>query len=143
MLHRLAPRVFDRLGRRGIVLFLFGLAWLVQGAAYFILTDTIAAGPRSFFIERLPLWLQGAMWLGSGLWSIVTSLQRHRSDTNGFLAVSIMPMLAGASYLVGGIAYALQSNRLWELGAFGFSVWAPIILALAVVASWPEPVSRQ
>lgn len=140
MPYRLIPgRVYNRLGRRGIVLVLFGIAWLVQGSAFFVLTDLVEAGPRSFFVDRLPIWLQGALWLGCGVWSIVAGIRTHDNDTNGFLAVSFMPMVSGASYLVGGIAYAFQADPLWQLGILAFSVWAPIILALAVVASWPEP----
>lgn len=138
---RLIPRrLRQRLGRRGLVLLLFGLAWIVEGASFFLLTDIYSAQPQYFLLDRLPLHVQGALWMASGLVSAVVAFRpRREPDTLGFLAVSAMPMLIAASFLVGTATYILLGSSLWVLGALGFLAWSPIVLALAVVASWYEP----
>jgi hypothetical protein len=127
------------MGRRGLVLFLFGAAWVVQGLSFFLLEDMVAGQPAYFLIDRLPLAVQGSLWIISGAVSIGASLRpRRENDTLGFLAVSGMPILLVASFLVGTITYALLGSPVWVLGILGFFAWGPIILALAVIASWPE-----
>ena len=138
MPYRIFPRrLRERVGRRGLVLLLFGLAWLMQGAAHFLLGE-MGTG-EGFWHERLPVNVQGALWAVTGLTSIVCALMhRVRADTFGFLAVTAMPMFQGISYLVGAVTFALLGDPLWILGALGFSIWGVIALALGVVASWPE-----
>jgi hypothetical protein len=122
------------------VLLLFGLAWIVEGASFYLLDDIYANQPRYFPLDHLPLHVQGALWAGSGLVSCVIAFRpRREPDTLGFLAVSAMPMLLAASFLVGTATYILLDSRLWIFGALGFLAWAPIVLALAVIASWYEP----
>ena len=141
MPHRLIPRrVRERIGRRGLVLLLFGVAWCVQGAAYFLLRDLFASVPDYFILDRLPLPVQGCAWIASGLLSMRSGIKpRHEDDTSGFLAVSAMPMLTAASALAGTVTYAWNGNPLWVLGALTVLAWAPIVVALSVVASWYEP----
>jgi len=141
MPYRLIPRrIRERLGRRGLVLLLFGLTWIVQGSSFFLLPSLYAGHPKFFPLDHLPLWVQGALWIGSGMLSAFAAQRpRREDDTSGFLAVSAMPMLLGASYLIGAISYAWEGNQLWVLGALSFLAWSPVIVALAVVASWYEP----
>lgn len=141
MPYRLIPRrTRDRLGRRGLVLLLFGCAWITNGAAYFLLHDLFTSLPAYFLVDRLPLVVQGAAWIGSGIFSVSAAFRHRREDdTAGFLAVSFMPLVSTASYLVGTVTYAITGDPLWILGVLSFLAWAPIIMALAVVASWYEP----
>jgi hypothetical protein len=143
MPYRLIPRQFrERVGRRGLVLILFGVAWITQGSAFFLLTD-LFVGPEYFLVDRLPLPVQGGAWIACGVMSIRAGLRdRASDDTLGFLAVSAMPMLIAASALAGTVTYALQGSGLWVLGALTVLAWAPIIVALSVVASWYEPPIR-
>jgi len=141
MPYRLIPRrLRERVGRRGLVLLLFGITWVVQGVSYFTLTDLFAGQPKLFPIDHLPLSVQGWLWIVSGVTSTFAALRpRRENDTPGFIAVSSMPLILCASYLIGAITYVLAGSRVWVLGALGFLAWAPIVLALAVVASWYEP----
>jgi len=136
---RLIPSgVRARLGRRGLILLLFGLAWLIQGSAYFIFGQM---GAGIFWHERLPASVIGLLWLASGLASMVAAfIKRSQNDTFGFLAVSGPPMVLAFSYGVGVFTRSLIGE--WQyvlLGVLGFSIWGVITLALAVIASWHEP----
>lgn len=137
MPHRLIPRrVRDRMGKRGLTLLLFGIAWLIQGIAVIIYGDI---GSGLFWHERLSPVLLGAMWMTSAVLSAVAAfMKRHRNDTFGFIAVSSMPMLLAASYGIGAVTRVFLGDPMWLLGVLGFSVWGVITLALGVIASWPE-----
>lgn len=142
MPYRLFPRrLRDRVGRRGLVLLLFGISWVVQGAAFFLLADLFAGQPELFLIDKLPLPVQGGLWIACGVLSISAALRpRREDDTFGFNAVSLMPMALAASYLIGTVDYARKDDQLLAtLGALGFLAWGPITLALTIVAGWYEP----
>lgn len=137
MPYRVIPRYFrDRVGRRGLVLLLFGLAWAIQGSAYFILGPL---GSGQFMHDRLPLWVQGSLWITTGgLGMVAAVVHKGRSDTFGFMAVTAMPMWLGISYLLGAVTYGWDKDSRWVLGLLGFSIYGIVALALSVVAAWPE-----
>lgn len=130
--------ILARLGRRGLVLSLFGVAWLIQGSAFFVLPG-MGGGSSGFWVDQLPQHVRGGLWLIAGTLSLVAALQtRRKSDTFGFLAVSSMPLILTASFFMGFVARVVTGDPTWVVGLLGFSIWGVIALALGVIASWPE-----
>lgn len=148
MPYRLIPRlVRKRLGRRGVVLLLFGVAWAIQAAAVLIFSGEMTHPNPQFWHERVPYPALAGIWGVSGLASMVAAFRHKRSnDTFGFLAVSAPPMMLAVSYGVGIVTHLVLGH--WSamlLGVFGFALWGAVTLALAVIASWAgedEEVSR-
>lgn len=139
MPYRLVPRcVRKRLGRRGVLLLLFGMAWLIQAAAVLSFGESMENPTPVFLHERMGYLAVAGLWGVSGFVSAVAAFRHKRSnDTFGFLAVSAPPMLLAVSYAVGMVMRALLGQ--WDyslLGLFGFALWGAITLALAVIASW-------
>lgn len=139
MPHRLIPKhARERLGRRGLVLLLFGVAWLIQAVAVALVPDV---PPTGLWHEDIPNLLLAAMWFVSGVLSIgYAFVRKHRNDTLGFLAVSAMPMFLAGSYGVSTFTLLAATNPAlpWLFGPLGFFLWLAIAVALSVVASWPE-----
>lgn len=127
------------MGRRGLVLLLFGIAWVVQGLAILIYGQMGTGG--HFIHEQIPPPVLGALWASSGALSVACSpSRRHPADTLGYLGVTVMPMLYGTSFLVGAVTQGVLEHPRWAvLGVLGFSLWGAVALGLIVAASWPEP----
>lgn len=121
------------------MLALFGLAWCIQGLAFYLMRMPVPKHVDAPH-ENLPWQVIGTLWLGTGLCSIVFSMRRRQSDTVGFLAVSVMPLAYAGSYLVSFATWLLTGGEQgWPLGILGFAIYGVIVMALGVVASWPEP----
>lgn len=140
-MHKLIPKgVRHRFGRRGLILFLFGLAWMIQGSAYFLLPELYETGSQGFVHEKLPTFVMGGFWFVSGGISAVTSvIHPRRNDTIGYLAVTGPPMLLTFSCLVGIVSGLLTGRPIWLLAMLAFAIYGPITAALAVIASWKDP----
>lgn len=133
----------ERLGRRGLVLALFGLAWVIQGLAVLLLGGDAAAGTYPFLHASLSQPVLATTWIAPGLASVALSFRKRPpgrlDDTPGFLAVSAMPMFLATSYGIGALTALFSgSYDTTLLGVLGFSIWGVITAALALIASWPE-----
>lgn len=136
--HEPRPRV----GRRGIVLGLFGAAWVLQGLAVLLLGWH--GGTHHMIHEAIPQAVYAACWIVPGLIGMGAAVRRRRryDDTVGFIAVTIMPLFLTTSYGVGAVTTFLNPhvpNKIALLGLLGFSTWGVVAAALALIASWPEP----
>lgn len=133
-----------RLSRRGAVLALLGIVFIVIGAS----TPTAAQPPResALFHAVLPPWLRAAAWLGTGVVALVFApIRRPGADRFGFTALVVMPVLNTASYFVAWILYLLPlepgvigTGRGWSAAA----VWMAVTGLVIVCAGWPDPTPR-
>lgn len=142
MIRRYVPEgLWNRLGRRGIVLALFGLAWVIQGLGTFALHTPVPTPSSEVWHQNIPWQVMGSLWLFGGFLSIAFATRhRKQSDTIGFLAVSLVPMFLAGSYLVSFLTWMFTwGDQGWPIGFIGFAIWGVVVTALAVIASWPEP----
>ena len=146
MPYRLVPKpLLKRIGRRGMVLILLGVAWATMGLAL------VLSGPRphdgdyasEIPHENLPWPVLGLLWLGSGVVAFLVGLRDSRThgtrDHAGFMAVTAPPILYAGSFLVSFVTYALSlGEHGWSLGILGFAVYGALALLIGVIAGWPE-----
>jgi hypothetical protein len=130
-------RVGVRLGRRGAVLMLLGVVWLLIGA-FQILQPPPPANRAGLYLLTLlaPYEWWGGVWIAASL-AAVTAAPRMASDTYGFVALMVPPWLWTLVNLAG---WALgQAPRGWAAAM----VYAALASMIMVVAGWPEPRTRR
>lgn len=135
--HAYQPRKPRQIGRRGAVLLILGLIWIILGLG------VLDSGGISdeLLHERLSPTLRGAAWIVTGLVAIGYAFRpTGLGDQVGFAALYLMPAVRVASYTtawvdslipVGGPGY--ESG--WRFAA----IHAAIVTAVAITAGWPEP----
>ena len=154
MLHSNVPR---RLGRRGTVLVMLGLVWIVQGLAVGTSPRSTERGAQYLVHETLPTWLRVALWTGTGIvavWAGFRQIPPGR-DSYGFVALVILPIERGASFGWGFLLYLwhqLVEHVEWlpwdtapmgyPRGAIGAVSWLTIAALLMVISGWADPRNR-
>lgn len=132
------------LGRRGTFLCLFGLIWL--GASYGFLSTPMArftTPEDTGLLSYLETPWAGLMWASGGIFAIVVGFLRRRMENRdewGFIALLIPAMSWVMTYLwawvtnlVSGGLYGRPNGWLSAL------VWSIAVMAILVVAGWPDP----
>lgn len=123
-----------RLGRRGTILALLGVAWILQGISTFFNEPS----PSYPLLNEYPI-IRGSAWILTGLVSIWYAKKPQGHDIAGFVSLYLM-----AAYRI--IAYGV-SFVLWLLpggfegnprGIVGIFSWATIIILLIAVSGWSE-----
>jgi hypothetical protein len=140
-------RLIQRLGRRGILLILLGLAWIGVGISNLIIridrfsspgigTDTILQmldGPEINFI-----------WIGAGSIAFLVGCFHDRRivskhEALGWNAVLTLPLLWMFFYIWSFWIYvATDGNEGRGAGLYGCIVWALVSTMIMIVAGWPE-----
>lgn len=138
------PPLLKRIGRRGSVLLLLGLAWVMMGVARVVTDARPGAEPSELPHENLPYPVLGLLWLTTGLIAFGVGLRDSRThgtrDHAGFLAVTAAPMLYAGSYLVSFVTYGLSLGAHgYSLGLVGVSLYGAVVLLIGVIAGWEEP----
>lgn len=130
-----------RLGRRGTLLTLFGLAYGTYGAGQFLsgpVTRFGNLGPLSPVVNTHAI---GWVWVVGGLTGVVIGLRpRKQSDGAGFVGVFIPLMtwtvLYDISWIVGLATGGEYGNpRAWVTSI----VWTVQTAVVVVTAGWPDP----
>jgi hypothetical protein len=131
-------RIAWGLGRRGLFLLCFGVTWLVIGLSVILVPTTITN--QSLFYEMFPGWLRLGLWAVPGLVAMAAAFfRRPGQDVLGFSFLIIPAAVRGVSFLAGWIVYLADVAPGSPFGWAGFVVYAALVVAIAVVASWPEP----
>lgn len=133
MLHR-------RLGRRGAVLLILGLLWILQGIGVYLAPYNANVGSELLVHEQLPVWLRVSVWCGTGVVAVAYALRRACADTPGFLALVFMPVERAASYGWGFLMYLVPGvPDGYPRGLVSATVWAGVAALVIIVAGWREP----
>ncbi len=122
-------RLAGRLSRRGAVLLLFGLDFLVIGLATALLPSPASTVEGYRVADHLlPLHVWGVIWALAGLCGIITAWWPARRDDWGFYAMGSFGLLWACMSLGSTIVYG--SARGWILAI----IWGSFALALFIVS---------
>lgn len=129
-------------GRRGSVLFLMGLAWVLMGVSVLVNSTHLDFDETGLWHLALHPALRAALWFGTGAIAILFSFRRMASlDGLGYGALIFMPLERTASYGWGWFV----SLPVWPEG-LGYSpgwsaalVWLVVATLIYTCAGWREP----
>lgn len=114
-----------RLGRRGAVLIILGVLWILVGANVLAVDYdpplALAAAPP----------IQSALWIGTGFVACAFSWRPQGQDAPGFLALYVMVGYRCISY-----AFEWGSGR--GSAVIGLLVWIVIAALILIIAGWRE-----
>lgn len=133
-------RLGQRFGRRGALLGLYGLIWLVIGLALMSTPTRFGnLGPVITAVNESP-W-PGAGWMACGATAIVMALHpRSVADGAGFVALLLPPLVWTAGY---GISWVLGLATANVYGSghswYGALVWVSEVVMVLITAGWPDP----
>jgi len=132
-------RLRDKLGRRGLVLLMFGLVWVGQGFAVRQQPYSIGDHPVLAF-EYVPVAVRVALWLVSGLFAVYVALTGSpERDRHGYTVLVVLPIERSLSYAFGWVEYMLPTEGGYAGGLRGALTWLGVTVAIMVIAGWPEP----
>jgi hypothetical protein len=151
-------RAMRRLGRRGLLLMLGGLSWLLIGVNMVRHPETQVHRftaehpvPRPNVILHAmdsPHW--GWAWIVFGTVAFLSGLFRHsalvrRHDAIGFNALLTPPFLWMVFFIWSGVVYLISGGGQGRDGQsfYGLIVWFLVSLFILVVAGWAEPTEAQ
>jgi hypothetical protein len=139
----------QRIGRRGLLLVLGGLAWMLIGISLLTtpaanrFTSPDAPGPQ--FLDLIERPAIGIVWVGCGFVSALVGAVHDRAiaqqhDAVGFNALLIPPMLWMFAFGWAIIAHFISGGREGsETASYGFAIWVIVSAFIIVVAGWPDP----
>lgn len=137
---RLLCYLIHEIGRRGMVLAIIGLIWLLYGLGMILGDPVTVSGGGGVWHLGIDPDVRGTVWSLTGFLAIYTAASQPRSDTPGFLALTVCPMVYAFSYLTAWIVWALPlPSPGYAPGLISALSWASVITLVAVCASWPEP----
>lgn len=141
--HVLDPRhhyvhATSRLGRRGTVLTLLGIVWVLQGTTVLLAPSS----PTYYLLANFEV-IRALGWMVTGVIAVAYAARPQGDDAPGFLALYIMAAYRVAAYAVGFVAWlipgGLDGNPRGVVGIFS---WLVILLAIVIIAGWHEPTRR-
>jgi len=135
------PRALRWVGRRGAVLLLFGVGYVVYGAR--VVSEPIVTDPdRALLHYAVPAGWRAAVWITAGLIAVLTPTVRRytgRLDTAGFVVALLPPLATSASYLIAWFVWLLPLAIEGDSAGWGSAaIWAVLAGVILIVAGWPE-----
>lgn len=126
-----------RNGRRGSVLTLLGVVWVLTGVS------TLFAPPSpEYWLLSGGSELRALGWILTGCVAIFYAHRAQGDDAWGYFALYIGPCFRIAAYGLGFFQWAAGSDYGTPRGIFGVLSWAAIVALLVIVAGWPEDSRR-
>jgi len=123
-------------GKRGEVLLLLGLAWILIGVG----TVVVPPPPGNLLHLLIPAPIRAGLWCGTGLVAVFYAwIPKTRSDGWGFLALYLMPAVRAVSYFIAWVDFSVDGvggYRYGWLAALFYTVFVGIVV---VCAGWREP----
>ena len=131
------PRRVGQIGRRGAMLLVFGVLWMVVGVGVLDSSGVHA----ELLHERLPSWVRGGVWVVTGALAVFYAFRPPGlSDRVGFASLYIMPAVRVLSYTMAWIDYFIPIGGDGYASGWRFAaVYAVMLAAVMITAGWPEP----
>ena len=132
---------YQRLGRRGTVLVIYGTGYAGYGGGQFIGAPATRFGDLGPLTTLVNSHAFGWVWIIGGLTGIIVGLRpRRENDGAGFVAV-LIPVLVWVGLYASSCVVGLTSGGVYgNPNAWVTSfVWLVLGLALPVIAGWPDP----
>lgn len=136
-----------RLGRRGLVLILFGLVWILIGRRIFFEPryQFSQGNPDSLVVLSVmdnPLW--GFLWIICGAGAVIVGfLRTHRPfcgrDAIGFNLISIPVFLWTTFFIISWVlSFITDGGRGQSSAYYGMLLYGVIFGLITTLAGWPE-----
>lgn len=142
----------ERLGRRGVILMILGLVWVLTGVGIVANPVVREAGVFIPHENLLPDMFRAAAWGLSGLVAVWAALRRRCDDTPGYIAIMVMPLERTFSYLVAYLIYVISgwlephvdsiTQTGYERGWIAAGTWFAVVTLVHIVAGWRESPSN-
>lgn len=135
------PRSVKQVGRRGTVLLMLGVVWLLLGYSVFLSMDIPTGAPEGGFHLSIPADVRGLLWTLTGVTAMCAAFRPPGfSDAFGWTALYVMPAVRTVSYLSGWLDWIVPFGTPGhERGWVPAITWAVIVVLIATCAGWPEP----
>lgn len=122
-----------QLGRRGLVLVLFGVIYALIGVSYCQGTISSTAHQNLHLALRwLPIQSWGAVWVAAAAIAVVASRWPPGRDWWGYAVLSGLSIVWGAFCVAGRVLYGAP------YGLSAALLYGCLTAALLIIASWPE-----
>lgn len=137
-------RIARRLGRRGAMLTLMGVTYILLGLGVLVRPPTFIEWN---FLSSVPAWLRGGAWIASGLvacgyaWRRMPAKSRAwtAGDGIGWSALYVLPFFRVASYSGAWIGYLISGHG--YAGAWYVALLhVPFLLITLICSGWREDV---
>lgn len=125
------------LGRRGVILRLLGIMWVLVGVSVLVAPHA----PEYLLLDVAPGW-RAAMWIIAGAIALGFAGRDQGEDKWGFAALYLPAAYRWLAYLYGVIDYFDDTHgRVGDLRAMvGVLSWGVILIVIRVIAGWPDPI---
>ncbi len=124
------------LGKRGEVLLLLGIAWILIGIGAAI----VPPPAEDLLFLHIPVPIRAALWCGTGLVAIGYAwMPRVRSDGWGFVALYLMPAVRAVSYFIAWVDFTADGRSGYRYGWLSALFYTVFIGIVVVCAGWREP----
>lgn len=125
-----------RIGRRGLFLALFGIAYLLIGQALIKVDVTPEINHLFRFATFfMPIYGWGIAWVVCGCIAILDGLWHRGTDIIGFTVAVLIPLAWSIVYLAAWIQEDRPHSNLWQSSL----LYAVLAGAVLIVAGMPEP----
>ena len=134
------PRRPAHIGRRGAMLLLLGVLYVVIGSGVFS-EPVIDEGRYLLLHQYLPDWLRFGLWATTGLIAVAFAFRPlGRSDAPAWLALYLMPAERVISYIWAFADFYLPlGGPGYERGWVGAALYSIVLGVVVICAGWPEP----
>lgn len=136
-------RMFGLLGRRGLLLLMFGLLWMSFGFGVLTVeqlrfTSEPARAPLLSVLDHQQI---GWVWIATGVVSLIAGLTRTRhgrSDILGFNALIVPAAVWFLGYVWSYLAWLMDGSGRASAWVAAI-VWLIVVVFVLLVAGWPDP----
>jgi hypothetical protein len=122
------------LGRRGAVLLIIGLMWIMVGVG--LVLDPSPLLPKNYYVwhEQWPMWFRVMAWVTTGTIACIMAWVRAPGRDNiGFVALTVMPTQRAFAF---GFAWLLSlfTDVGYPAGWIGMIVWGAVTILIVIIS---------
>lgn len=136
-----------RLGRRGVLLFLGGMAWILAGLSMYAAPYERFSAPGYYpsVLEYFDQAWIGLVWVAAGTVAMTAGALHSRKrastmDVVGFNAWLTPPLIFACLHFWSIVAWLWSGGTNGNVrSGFGLLIWFMISLVIVIVAGWPDP----